>query len=114
MIRLIASDIDGTLLQNGGTAIAPAVFDHIHRLREAGIRTQVYLEQKKFKQKMSYADKLGIPYAVLLGEDELREGKCSVKDLATGEQVTVTPEEAARRIAQGMAEKNRGAVILEK
>ena len=37
MIRLIASDIDGTLLQNGGTAIAPAVFDHIHRLREAGI-----------------------------------------------------------------------------
>ena len=59
-------------------------------------------------------DKLGIPYAVLLGEDELREGKCSVKDLATGEQVTVTPEEAARRIAQGMAEKNRGAVILEK
>ena len=83
-------------------------------LREAGIRTQVYLEQKKFKQKMSYADKLGIPYAVLLGEDELREGKCSVKDLATGEQVTVTPEEAARRIAQGMAEKNRGAVILEK
>ena len=43
-----------------------------------------------------------------------QEVKCSVKDLATGEQVTVTPEEAARRIAQGMAEKNRGAVILEK
>ena len=94
---------------NAGPAISVATC-----LREAGIRTQVYLEQKKFKQKMSYADKLGIPYAVLLGEDELREGKCSVKDLATGEQVTVTPEEAARRIAQGMAEKNRGAVILEK
>ena len=92
-----------------GPAIAVATC-----LREAGIRTQVYLEQKKFKQKMSYADKLGIPYAVLLGEDELREGKCSVKDLTTGEQVTVTPEEAAQRIAQGMAEKNRGAVILEK
>ncbi len=92
-----------------GPAIAVATC-----LREAGIRTQVYLEQKKFKQKMGYADKLGIPYAVLLGEDELREGKCSVKDLTTGEQVTVTPEEAARRIAQGMAEKNRGAVILEK
>ena len=94
---------------NAGPAISVATC-----LREAGIRTQVYLEQKKFKQKMSYADKLGIPYAVLLGEDELREGKCSVKDLATGEQVTVTPEEAARRIAQGMAEKNRGLWILEK
>ena len=82
-------------------------------LRNAGIRTQVYLEQKKFKQKMSYADKLGIPYAVLLGEDELREGKCSVKDLTTGTQVTLPPEEAARLIAQGMAEKNQGPVILE-
>ena len=75
--------------------------------REAGIRTQVYLEQKKFKQKMSYADKLGIPYAVLLGEDELREASAP-SGLGHREQVTVTPEEAARRIAQGMAEKNRG------
>ena len=83
-------------------------------LREAGIRTQIYMEQKKFKQKMGYADKLGIPYVVLLGEDELREGMCSVKDLATGVQVTVSPEEAARRIAEGVAEKNRGAMILEK
>ena len=39
---------------------------------------------------------------------------CSVKDLATGVQVTVSPEEAARRIAEGVAEKNRGAFILEK
>ena len=62
---------------------------------------------------MSYADKLGIPYAVLLGEDELREGKCSVKDLATGTQLTLPPEEAARLITQGMAEKNQGPVILE-
>ena len=92
-----------------GPAIAVAT-----RLREAGIRTQVYMEQKKFKQKMSYADKLGIPYAVLLGEDEIAAGKCSVKDLTTGVQVTVTPEEAAALIGAGAAEKARGAVILEK
>ncbi|MDD7651106.1 MAG: His/Gly/Thr/Pro-type tRNA ligase C-terminal domain-containing protein, partial [Firmicutes bacterium] len=92
-----------------GPAIAVAT-----RLRGAGIRTQVYMEQKKFKQKMSYADKLGIPYAVLLGEDEIAAGKCSVKDLTTGVQVTVTPEEAAALIGAGAAEKARGAVILEK
>ena len=82
-------------------------------LREAGIRTQVYMEQKKFKQKMSYADKLGIPYAVLLGEDEIAGGTCSVKDLSTGQQVTVTAEEAAALITQGIAQKNTGSIILE-
>ena len=59
--------------------------------RSEGVRVQLYGEQKKFKQKMSYADKLGVPYAVLLGDDEISVGKCSVKDMRTGEQVTVTP-----------------------
>ena len=55
-------------------------------LRGQGIRVQLYCEQKKFKAKMSYADKLGIPYAVFLGEDEIAAGTCSVKDLSKGEQ----------------------------
>ncbi len=82
-------------------------------LRRESIRVQLYGEQKKFKQKMSYADKLGVPYAVLLGEDEIAAGKCSVKDMRTGEQVTVTPAEAAAHIRAGLAAHN-GAVILEK
>ncbi len=82
-------------------------------LRAQGIRVQLYGEQKKFKQKMSYADKLGVPYAVLLGEDEIAQGKCSVKDMRTGEQVTLTPEEAAAHIQAGLA-ANSGAIILEK
>ena len=53
-------------------------------LRQAGIRTQIHAEKKKFKQKLSYADKLSIPYAVFLGEDEIAQGKATVKDLATG------------------------------
>ena len=83
------------------------------QLRSSGIRVQLYGEQKKFKQKMSYADKLGVPYAVLLGEDEIAAGKCSVKDMKTGQQVTVTPEEAAQHILSGLA-ANNGPVILEK
>ena len=81
-------------------------------LRSEGVRVQLYGEQKKFKQKMSYADKLGVPYAVLLGEDEIAAGKCSVKNMRTGEQITVTPAEAAAHIKAGLA--NNGPIILEK
>ena len=82
-------------------------------LRGAGVRVQLYGEQKKFKQKMSYADKLGVPYAVLLGDDEIAQGKCSVKDMRTGVQQTVTPQEAAAMILEGLS-ANNGPVILEK
>ena len=82
-------------------------------LRSAGIRVQLYGEQKKFKQKMSYCNKLGVPYAVLLGEDEIAAGKCSVKDMTSGNQVTVTPAEAAAYILEGLA-ANNGPIILEK
>ena len=83
-------------------------------LRDAGIRTQIYTEQKKFKAKMSYCAKLGIPFAVLLGEDEIAENKLSVKNFETGEQVTVSAEAAIALIQGVLAEKNRGTVILEK
>ena len=91
---------------------APAI-SLAEQLRACGVRVQLYGEQKKFKQKMSYADKLSVPYAVLLGEDEIAQGKCSVKDMCTGQQVTVTPEEAARHILDGLA-ANNGPIILEK
>ena len=82
-------------------------------LRTSGLRVQLYGEQKKFKQKMAYADKLGVPFAVLLGEDEIAEGKCSVKNMRTGEQNTVSPGEAASIIKAALA-ANNGPVILEK
>ena len=81
-------------------------------LRSGGVRVQLYGEQKQIKQKMSYADKLGVPYAVLLGEDEIAQGKCSVKNMKTGEQLILTPEEAAAHITAGLAASN-GPVILE-
>ena len=81
-------------------------------LREEGLRVQLYGEQKKFKQKMTYADKLGVPFVVLLGEDEIAQGKCSVKNMATGEQVTVTADEAARLIKTTL--DTREPLILEK
>ena len=54
-----------------------------------------------------------MPFAVLLGEDEIAEGKCSVKNMVTGEQVKLTPAEAAAHIKAELVKKS-GAVILEK
>ena len=83
-------------------------------LREAGIRTQIHAEQKKFKQKISYADKLSIPYAVFLGEDEISSGVCAVKDLQSGEQVKLSPAEAVSHIQAGLDKLNQGKPILDK
>jgi len=91
-----------------GPAIALA-----ETLRSAGLRVQLYGEQKKFKQKMAYADKLGVPFAVLLGEDEIAENMCSVKNMRTGAQVKLTAEDAAAFIKAEMGAMN-GPVILEK
>ena len=82
------------------------------QLRSAGLKVQLYGEQKKFKQKMAYANKLGVPFAVLLGEDEIAEGMCSVKNMVTGEQVKLSPMDAAAHIQAALAATN-GPVILE-
>jgi histidyl-tRNA synthetase len=80
-------------------------------LRQQGVRVQLYAEKKKFKQKMSYADKLGVPYAILLGEDEIAQGVCTVKDMRTGNQVSASATEAAALILQSLADC--GPIILE-
>ena len=82
------------------------------QLRENGIRAQIHGENKKFKQKISYADKLGIPYVIFLGEDEINAGVVACKDMATGEQTKLGPEATIARIKAGLAEKKKGAVIL--
>lgn len=62
-------------------------------LRNAGINTEVYLENKKIKAKFKYADKLSIPYVIILGEDEIANNTVTIKNMQTGEQQTVKIEE---------------------
>ncbi len=83
-------------------------------LRSAGVRAQLYAEQKKFKAKMTYADKLAIPYVVFLGEDEIAKGVVSCKDMTTGVQNSLTPQEALAAIQAGLAARAGGTPILEK
>ena len=80
-------------------------------LRDAGVRTQLYTEKKKFKARMSYADHVGFPFVVLIGEDELAQGVVALKNMSTGEQVTVTPQEAAKIIAVFVENKNRSRLV---
>lgn len=93
--------------------LAPAIA-FATQLRQAGVRAQVYGEQKKFKGKMSYADKLKIPYVVFLGEDEISKGVVKVKDMTSGDQEELTPAAAAEKIAAAMAERAQGKPIREK
>ena len=56
-------------------------------LRNIGINTEVYLNNKKLKAKMKYANKLEIPYVIVIGDDEIQSGKIKVKNMQTGEEV---------------------------
>ncbi len=96
------------MTEDMGFAVAAAT-----ALRTGGVRTQLYGEKKKFKAKMSYADKLKVPYVVLVGEDEVKESVLSVKDMNTGVQVKLSPAEAAALIREGVDKRNTCAVIKE-
>ena len=96
------------MTEDAGFAVAAAT-----ALRAGGVRTQLYGEQKKFKAKLAYADKLRVPFAVLVGEDEIREGLLSVKDMQTGVQQKLSPQEAAAHIKAAVDLRNAGAVIKE-
>ena len=82
-------------------------------LRESGIRTQLYTEKKKFKAKMSYADKLGVPYVIFLGEDEIAAKEVKWKDLQSGEQFSADTDDAISAIFMGLSAKNAGKPIKE-
>ena len=83
-------------------------------LRSAGVRTQIYFEGKKFKQKMAYADKLGVPFAAILGEDEINQGKTALKNMTTGEQTLLTALDAAQAVHEALAGRRNAAPIREK
>ncbi len=69
-------------------------------LRKIGIKTEIYLNNKKLKAKFKYADKLKIPYVVVIGEDEIENNCVNVKNMETGEEVKVKME--AEEIAKSI------------
>ncbi|HRN17006.1 MAG TPA: histidine--tRNA ligase [Xylanibacter oryzae] len=65
----------------------------ITKARAAGIRTEIFPDSVKMKKQMSYANSKQIPFVALAGDNEMNEGKVTLKNMTTGEQSLVTPEE---------------------
>lgn len=82
------------------------------QLRAQGIRTQLHCEKKKFKAKISYADKLAIPYVIFMGEDEIANHTVALKELASGEQTNTDFDTAVKRIQEGLAARAGNKVIV--
>lgn len=65
----------------------------IAKVREAGVRCEIYPDSVKMKKQMSYANAKQIPFVAIVGENEMQEGKVTLKNMTTGEQSLVTPED---------------------
>ena len=85
----------GTLLLfvNFGEAEAAYVLPILAKVRAAGIRAEIYPDSTKMKKQMSYANAKAIPFVAIVGENEMNEGKVTLKNMATGEQSLLAPEE---------------------
>ncbi len=68
-------------------------------LRDAGIFTQVYFESGKINKKFNYADKLNIPYVIVVGQEEAEQNKYSFRNMKTGEQKSLTMEEVIKSLS---------------
>lgn len=80
-------------------------------LRADGIRCQLHTEAKKLKNKLAYADKLGIPYVIFLGEDEIAAGQATLKELESGMQQTADAATLSGVIRAGIAARRAAPPI---
>ncbi len=76
----------------------PQALELATKVRDAGIAAEIYFNEGKIGKKFSYADKLGIPYAVVVGEDEVNTGKYKLKNLATGDQAELDIERIIEKL----------------
>ena len=95
-LDLYPAEISGAakvMFTNFGHAEALRSMEVMRRLRAEGISAEIYPDNAKMKKQMGRADALGIPYVAIIGETELAEGRITLKNMATGEQQTLTPDE---------------------
>ena len=92
--------VNGTqlLFVNFGEAEAAYVLPILSQARAAGIRAEIYPDAAKMKKQMSYANAKMVPFVAIVGENEMKEGKVTLKNMASGEQSLVTPDELVAAI----------------
>ena len=89
------------LFVNFGEAEAAYVLPILAQVRTAGIAAEIYPDSAKMKKQMSYANAKAVPFVAIAGENEMQEGKLTLKNMATGEQALVTPEELITQLNTG-------------
>lgn len=106
LTRLFSQLLSAGIIKQGSSSPAKVIvvtmdenqlaygLDAASKFREANLPTEVYTEDEKFKKKLVYTNRVGIPFAVIVGADEVQGKKVSLKNMATGEQNTVTISEA--------------------
>lgn len=92
--------VNGTqlLFVNFGEVETAYCLPILAKVREAGIRSEIYPDAVKMKKQMGYANDKNIPFVVIVGENEIREKKVTLKNMINGEQALITPEEVLNRV----------------
>lgn len=87
--------VNGTelLFVNFGDKEAAYCLPILTKVREAGVRAEIYPDASKMKKQMGYANDKQIPFVAIVGENEMNERKLTLKNMTTGEQSLVTPDE---------------------
>ena len=99
LIKADKKSISEVLIISMTEDLKPAI-ETANTLRKNGINTEIYFDNKKMKTQFKYADKLKIPYVIVIGEDEIKTGKLTMKNMETGEQEQKTIEEIIRKIRE--------------
>lgn len=92
LIKTQQKSISKVLILSMVPDLKPAI-ESANKLRNEGINTEIYFDDKKIKAKFKYADKLQIPYVIVIGEDEILTNTLTLKNMTTGEQERKTLEE---------------------
>ena len=87
------------LFVNFGNREVQHLFPILRKLREEGIAAELYPDDAKMKKQMGYANSRGIPYVALVGEQELRDGLITLKEMESGRQEQLTTEQLVERLS---------------
>jgi histidyl-tRNA synthetase len=94
------SQLDTTLLfVNFGEKEVEYILPILNRLREMGLASEIYPDQVKMKKQMNYANSRNIPYVALVGEQELKDGVITLKEMSSGMQEQLTPDQLVERLS---------------
>ena len=97
LIKAEKNSISEVLIVSMVKDLKPAI-ETANILREAGINTEIYFDEKKLKTQFKYADKLKIPYVIVIGETEIETKKLTLKNMKTGNQEQKTIAEIVEKL----------------